>query len=90
MRARASAGWWPRTWSRSASRRTCAWLRSQLPPYLVGRTPPRRLEDHTGHTCITRTCRPQGGLCAWEFEKGGREVRVRVEGQLVFNTVALI
>ena len=27
-----------------------------------------------------------GGLHAWEFEKGGRELRVRVEGRLVFNT----
>jgi DNA-binding transcriptional LysR family regulator len=26
-----------------------------------------------------------GGLYAWEFEKGARELRVRVEGQLVFN-----
>jgi DNA-binding transcriptional LysR family regulator len=25
------------------------------------------------------------GLYAWEFEKGGRELRVRVEGQLVLN-----
>ena len=29
-----------------------------------------------------------GGLYAWEFEKGKREVRVRVEGQLVFNATA--
>jgi len=27
-----------------------------------------------------------GGLCAWEFEKGGRELKVRVEGQLVLNS----
>ena len=30
-----------------------------------------------------------GGIYAWEFEKGGRDVKVRVEGQLVFNTIAL-
>ena len=30
-----------------------------------------------------------GGLYVWEFEKGGREVNVRVEGQLVFNNIAL-
>jgi DNA-binding transcriptional LysR family regulator len=29
-------------------------------------------------------------LYAWEFEKGGRELKVRVEGQLVFNTTAQI
>ena len=27
-----------------------------------------------------------GGLYAWEFEKDGRELKVRVEGQLVFNS----
>ena len=26
---------------------------------------------------------------AWEFEKRGRELKVRVEGQLVFNNIAL-
>jgi hypothetical protein len=26
-----------------------------------------------------------GGLYAWEFEKDGRELKVHVEGQLVFN-----
>jgi DNA-binding transcriptional LysR family regulator len=29
------------------------------------------------------------GLYAWEFEKRGRELKVRVEGQLVFNNIAL-
>jgi DNA-binding transcriptional LysR family regulator len=28
-----------------------------------------------------------GGLYAWEFEKDGRELRVRVEGRLVFNGI---
>ena len=31
-----------------------------------------------------------GGLYAWEFEKGGRKLKVRVEGQLVFNKVRMI
>ena len=31
----------------------------------------------------------RGGLFPWEFEKDGRELRVRVEGPLVFNTMAL-
>ena len=31
-----------------------------------------------------------GGFYAWELEKGGREVRVRVEGQLAFNNVPMI
>jgi hypothetical protein len=31
-----------------------------------------------------------GGLFAWEFEKDGRELNVRVEGQLVFNRLQQI
>ena len=30
-----------------------------------------------------------GGLYAWEFERDGRELRVRVDGQIVFNSLAL-
>jgi DNA-binding transcriptional LysR family regulator len=29
---------------------------------------------------------PSGGLLTWEFEKDDREVKVRVDGRLVFNT----
>ena len=31
-----------------------------------------------------------GGLYAWEFKQEGREIRVRVEGQLIFNSIGLI
>jgi DNA-binding transcriptional LysR family regulator len=31
-----------------------------------------------------------GALYAWELEKEGRALKVRVEGQLVFNNVALM
>ena len=31
----------------------------------------------------------RGALYVWEFEKRGREVNVRVEGQVVFNNIAL-
>jgi DNA-binding transcriptional LysR family regulator len=31
-----------------------------------------------------------GFVYAWEFEKGDREIRVRVEGQTVFNNTSLI
>ena len=41
------------------------------------------------HDCINLRLPTYGGLYAWEFEKGGREVKVRVEGRLVFNTIAL-
>jgi hypothetical protein len=39
----------------------------------------------TDHNCINLRLPTHGGLYAWEFEKGGRELRVRVEGQLVLN-----
>ena len=32
----------------------------------------------------------QGGIYAWEFEKNKQEVRVRVDGQLVFNNLTLM
>ena len=40
------------------------------------------------HNCIKLRLPTHGGLYAWEFEKNGRELRVRVEGQLTFNTTA--
>src|SRR5204863_174191 len=43
----------------------------------------RGLEERLGLRLLTRTTR--SGLYAWEFEKDGRELRVHVEGQLVFN-----
>lgn len=60
------------------------------PSYLADRPVPRRPEDLTDHICINLRLPTLGGLYAWEFEKGGRDVRVWVEGQLVFNTVSLI
>jgi DNA-binding transcriptional LysR family regulator len=42
----------------------------------------------TAHACINLRLPTRGGLYAWEFEKDGREMRVRVEGQLVFNRTA--
>ena len=52
-----------------------------------------RAEDAAGpdaHNCINMRLPTHGGLYAWEFEKGGRELKVRVEGQLVFNATAQI
>ena len=61
------------------------------PSYLAKRPRPETPQDLTAHACINlRLPTHGGGLYAWEFEKGGRELRVRVEGQLVFNATALI
>ena len=55
------------------------------PAYLARRPPPRTPQDLTGHACINLRLPTHGGIHAWEFEKDGREVRVHVEGPLVFN-----
>jgi len=59
------------------------------PSYFARRKQPRTPQDLTAHDCINIRLPTYGGLYAWEFEKGGRELRVRVEGQLVFNNIAL-
>jgi DNA-binding transcriptional LysR family regulator len=55
------------------------------PSYFAKRSPPRKPQDLTDHDCINLRLATYGGLYAWEFEKGDRELKVRVEGQLVFN-----
>jgi DNA-binding transcriptional LysR family regulator len=59
------------------------------PSYFVDRKRPRSPQDLTAHNCINLRMRTSGGIYAWEFEKGGRALRVRVEGQLVVNTATL-
>ena len=57
------------------------------PSYFKNRPEPKMPRDLTHHNCITLRL-PSGGLYAWEFEKGGRELRVHVDGQLTYNTTA--
>jgi DNA-binding transcriptional LysR family regulator len=56
------------------------------PAYFAARGKPKTPHDLTEHNCINLRLPTYGGLYAWEFEKGGRELKVRVEGQLVVNT----
>jgi DNA-binding transcriptional LysR family regulator len=55
------------------------------PSYFEMRSEPKRPQDLIGHNCINLRLPTYGGLYAWEFEKEGRELKVHVEGQLVFN-----
>ena len=55
------------------------------PSYFRNRSEPKKPQDLIGHNCINLRLPTHGGLYAWEFEKGARELKVRVEGQLVFN-----
>ncbi|MGY5809675.1 LysR family transcriptional regulator [Rhizobium sp. LEGMi198b] len=57
--------------------------------YFENRPKPQTPQDLTGHNCINLRLPTYGGIYAWEFEKDGRELKVRVEGQLVFNNIAL-
>jgi DNA-binding transcriptional LysR family regulator len=55
--------------------------------YFARRPPPKTPHDLIGHACINLRLPTHGGLYAWEFERDGRELKVRVEGQLIFNGV---
>ncbi|WP_375313960.1 LysR family transcriptional regulator [Bradyrhizobium sp. A5] len=56
------------------------------PAYFVTRGKPKQPQDLTEHNCINLRLPTYGGIYAWEFEKRGRAMKVRVDGQLVFNT----
>jgi DNA-binding transcriptional LysR family regulator len=55
------------------------------PRYFKERAAPKRPPDLLAHRCINLRLASLGGLYAWEFEKAGRALKVRVEGQLVFS-----
>lgn len=60
------------------------------PAYFARNPTPQSPQDLAHHRCINLRLPSSGALYAWELEKDGREVRVRVDGQLVFNNVPLI
>ena len=60
------------------------------PSYFARRPPPKTPQDLTDHHCINLRLPTLGGLYAWEFEQGERELKIRVDGQLVFNDVSQI
>ena len=60
------------------------------PSYFAQQPVPKKPQDLVGHRCINIRLPTRGGLYAWEFEKAGRELKVRVEGQLVFNRLTHI
>jgi DNA-binding transcriptional LysR family regulator len=55
--------------------------------YFSGRACPDKPQDLINHNCINLRLPTHGGLYAWEFAKDGREVKVRVDGQLIFNDI---
>jgi DNA-binding transcriptional LysR family regulator len=59
------------------------------PSYFRQNPWPEKPEDLTGHNCIQIRMPTHGNILSWEFERDGHELRVRVEGQLVFNNIAM-
>jgi DNA-binding transcriptional LysR family regulator len=55
------------------------------PSYFEKRSRPKKPQDLVDHSCINLRMQTAGGLVPWEFEQGGHELKVRVEGRLVFN-----
>jgi DNA-binding transcriptional LysR family regulator len=59
------------------------------PSYFASHPVPRTPQDLMSHACINVRLPTSGGFYAWEFEKDGRELRARVEGQFVLNSGSL-
>jgi DNA-binding transcriptional LysR family regulator len=66
------------------------WVAVAAPAYFQKRPKPQTPHDLAEHECINQRLPTLGGYWAWEFEKDGRELKVRVEGQLGFNRIDLI
>ncbi len=58
------------------------------PGYFAAHGRPQHPKDLLGHSCMNYRYTPRGGLYAWEFEKDGEDLRVRVDGQVTFNSSA--
>ena len=59
------------------------------PAYFSRYPKPMIPADLVAHNCITLRMPTHGGLFMWEFEKNGQALKVRIEGQLVFNNIAM-
>ncbi len=55
--------------------------------YFAEHSVPERPQDLTHHSCINYRFPSSGALYVWEFEEDSREIKVRVDGQLVFNNI---
>ncbi len=60
------------------------------PDYFAKHPKPETPYDLQNHSCINLRLSHQGGIYTWEFEQDGKETKVKVSGQLTFNSVSLI
>lgn len=56
------------------------------PDYFAHHPIPLTPQDLTQHLCINQRMPTSGGLYVWDFARKGRQVNVRVDGPLIFNT----
>jgi DNA-binding transcriptional LysR family regulator len=59
------------------------------PSYFKKRDAPATPHDLTTHVCIGLRLPTSGGLWSWPFAKDERELKVRPQGQMAFNTITL-
>lgn len=55
--------------------------------YFAKHPVPKTPQDLVLHSCINLRLPTHGGLWVWEFERNNRELKVRTDGQLVFNNI---
>lgn len=60
------------------------------PEYFADRPKPKTPQELTGHNCINLRLPTHGGLLPWEFEKGKKELKIKVAGQWIYNSVSPI
>lgn len=60
------------------------------PSYLETHPIPETPQDIGNHVCIGQRRVTSGGIYAWELGKDGRDLRVRVDGQLAFDDDEMI
>lgn len=58
------------------------------PDYFAQHGVPETPYELQNHNCINMRLPTLGGIYNWEFNKDGKEIRVKVEGQLIFNNLA--
>ncbi|MFA4914945.1 MAG: LysR family transcriptional regulator [Burkholderiaceae bacterium] len=56
------------------------------PAYFAKHPKPKTPRDLTTHSCINMRFPTHGGLYVWEFERKGKQLNVRVEGQITLNS----
>lgn len=57
------------------------------PAYFSAHPKPKTPNDLTSHRCINQRMPTSGGLYVWDFSRKGKQINVRVDGPLIFNSV---